>query len=224
MGLRTSYCLQVPAGSALSEALRSAGAEAKAKRYEAAILQQRRALHLCAGADLHPGEVVVVELTLASYQLHVAVSDPSRAEEAAVTLLSVIRGTRLHGMDHERIQAEMGLATARSLQRRHADAAEAYLNAASVAKQVEEPLVVGEFLRCSADALFEDGQRSRAVLRWRAALGYLLDPAEVPTLEILDDVEVLTHLQAACRRLGLNRVVRRYEDVLARLVLLPGTN
>jgi hypothetical protein len=215
------YGVQVPAGP-ISEAIRKAGAEAGARRYESAIVWQRLALEACKAERLPAPVSIIVELTLASYLVHVAMADPSRAEEAAGALEAVIRGARLHGRDRERIQAKAGLATVRALQGRYADAADASLSAAAVAKQMNDPLMVGELLRSAGDSLFAAGEQARAVAAWRASISYLAEPDE--DLALLDDRSVVERLVVIGTRLGATGILEAYQAVLERMAGAVGAN
>jgi hypothetical protein len=215
------YGLQVPAGP-ISEALRKAGAEAGARRFESAIAWQRLALEACKAEGLPAPVSIVVELTLASYLVHVAMADPSRAEEAAGALEAVIRGARRHGLDRERIHAKAGLATARALQGRYADAAAASLSAAAVAKQMNDPTMVGELLRSAGDSLFAAGEHARAVAVWRTSISYLAESDE--DLALLDDRGVVGRLVAIGTQLGATGIVETYQAVLERMAGAVGAN
>jgi tetratricopeptide (TPR) repeat protein len=199
-----------------------AGAEARAERYDTAASWQRHALELCQQASIDPDTLAVVELTLGSYQLHLAMKAPDKAEEAALTLESVVRRTRGRGLNPQLIQAKTGLATARALQGRHADAALIYLRAARTAIQTEPAAVYAELVRSAGDFFFAAGERTRALSLWRATLSHLDEaPGDYAALDDHSVVRGLIDLGLRCKS---DSLVDRYHAVLERLTAEPGTN
>jgi hypothetical protein len=215
------YSLQVPVGSPLGTLLREAGESAKAKRYEQAAILQKQAIEL-GGAQLLPAATVVLRLTLGSYQLHVAMDAPGRADEAAATLEAVITRARALGMDWEIVQAALGLATARCLLQDHGAAAGAYLMAAGVAKQSGETELAAEALRRSGDSSLYAGNRTLALGRWRAALELMTGIAV--EADDLDEIEVINRLRAHYDGRGIELAARHLDKILDQLRVTSGRN
>lgn len=215
------YSLQVPVGSPLGTILREAGEAAKAKRYDEAARLQDKAIQL-GGAQLLPAATVVLRLTLGSYQLHVAMDAPARAQAAALTLEAVIIRARALGMDWEIVQAALGLATARCLLNDHAAAAAAYLTAAGVAKQSGELELAAEALRRAGDSSLAAGNRTLALGRWRAALELMTDAAVDG--DDLDEIEVIGRLRAHYDGRGIELAARHLDKILDQLRVTSGRN
>jgi tetratricopeptide (TPR) repeat protein len=220
MSLGSMYSLQVPVGSPLGAILRQAGEAAKAERYEEAARLQKRALEV-GGNNLLPAGLVVLQLTLGSYQLHVAMKAPVRAREAADTLEAVITRARALGMEWETVQAALGLATARCLLKEHVAAASAYLTAAGVAKHSGEIELAAEALRRSGDASLTAGDRILALVRWRAALELMTGEAVSPGLDELDVIERMRrHYDAR----GIQLAARHLDKIVDQLRATSGRN
>ena len=215
------YSLQVPVGSPLGTVLRQAGEAAKRQHYEDAARLQQKAIDM-GGAQLLPAAAVVLRLTLGSYQLHVAMGLPLRAEEAATTLEAVIMRARALGMDWEVVQAALGLATARCLLENHGAAAAAYLTAAGVAKQSGEIELAAEALRRSGDSALAAGNRTLALGRWRAALELMTDQAVDG--DDLDELEVINKLRAHYDSRGIELAAKHLDKIQDQLRATCGRN
>ncbi len=215
------YSLQVPAGSQLGAVLRQAGEAAKAERFLDAARLQERALEL-GGDQLLPAAVVVLRLTLGSYQLHIAMNDHPRALVAATTLEGVITRARALGMDWETVQAALGLATARCLLGEHEAAATAYLFAASFAKGSGEIELGAEALRRSGDASLAAGDRPLALRRWRAALELMTD--EAIEADDLGEIEIIERMRAHYDSRGIELASRHLDKILDQLRATIGRN
>lgn len=215
------YSLQVPSGSPIGALLRQANEAAKAERYEDAARLQQKALEL-GGRELLPAASVVLELTLGSYQLHVAMGATSWALDAATTLEAVIVRARAMGMDWEVVQAALGLATARCLLNQHAAAAAAYLTAASVARASGEVELAAEALRRSGDASLMAGDRPLALTRWRAALELMTGDA-IGSDEV-DELGVIGMLRAYYAGRGITLATSHLDKIEDQLRLTSGRN
>jgi hypothetical protein len=221
MSLGSTYSLQVPSGSPLGTLLKQAAEAAKAERFEDAARFQKKALEL-GGAQLLPAASVVLRLTLGSYQLHVAMTATPVAEDAAVTLESVITRARALGMDWEVVQAALGLATARCLLGEHEAAAGGYLIAAGVAKQSGEIELAGEALRRAGDSSLMAGNRTLALGRWRAALELMT--GEGVESETLDEIGVIERLRAFYQGRGIELAAQHLDKIIEQLRATCGRN
>jgi hypothetical protein len=144
------------------------------------------------------------------------------AEDAAVTLESVITRARALGMDWEVVQAALGLATARCLLGEHEAAAGGYLIAAGVAKQSGEIELAGEALRRAGDSSLMAGNRTLALGRWRAALELMT--GEGVESETLDEIGVIERLRAFYQGRGIELAAQHLDKIIEQLRATCGRN